>query len=90
MSFPTSTKLGAAQSELQGCETQLASKESELALKRCAAVREGLTIRAKAMIDCSRTWGQLGRQILHSLDDLGIAEGKELIFSYLFPLLHFS
>jgi L-alanine-DL-glutamate epimerase-like enolase superfamily enzyme len=67
--------LAAAQSELQACETHLASKESELALKRCAAVREGLTTRAKAMIDCGWAWGQLGNEILRSLDDLGITEG---------------
>jgi hypothetical protein len=74
-SFPTSTKLAAAQSELQACEAHLASKESELALKRCAAVREGLATRAKAMIQCSRVWDQLGKEILSSLDDLGIIEG---------------
>jgi hypothetical protein len=74
VSYPTSTKLAAAQSELQACETHLASKESELALRRCVVVREGLTTRAKAMLDCSWTWGQLGKDILRSLDDLGIVE----------------
>ena len=73
--FSTSTKLAAAQSELQACETHLASKESELAIKRSAAVREGLATRAKAMIQCSRIWEQLGKEILSSLDDLGIIDG---------------
>lgn len=78
-SFPTSTKLAAAQSELQACEKHLASKESELDLRRCAAVREGLTARAKAMIECSWAWGQLGGEILRSLDDLGM----KLVFNML-------
>jgi hypothetical protein len=73
-SFTTSTKLAAAQSELQACETHLASKESELALKRSAAVRDGLATRAKAMIQCSRVWEQIGKEILDSLDDLGIID----------------
>lgn len=37
-------------------------------------MRQGLAIRAKAMIDCSWAWGQIGRQILRSLDDLGSVE----------------
>jgi hypothetical protein len=37
-SFSSSTKLAAAQSELQACETHLAAKERELAIKRCTAI----------------------------------------------------
>lgn len=88
MSFPTSTKVAAAQSELQACETHLASKESELALKRCAAVREGLSTRAKAMVECSWAWGQVGRQILGSLDDLGNGESHKNGKHPFFLLLH--
>ena len=97
-SFTTSTQLGAAQSELQACETLLASKESELAAKRSAAVREGFATRAKAMIQCSRVWEHIGKEILDSLDDLGIIDAHRngiynLFFSmgdiFLFPLLTF-
>lgn len=54
----------------------MASKESELALKRCGAVREGIATRAKAMIHCARVWDQLGKEILTSLDDLGVIDGQ--------------
>ncbi|KAF8151813.1 hypothetical protein B0H34DRAFT_624081, partial [Crassisporium funariophilum] len=51
-SFSSSTKLAAAQSELQACEAHLAAKERELEVKRAVAVRDGLGARARAMIDC--------------------------------------
>lgn len=89
-SFTTSTKLAAAQSELQACETHLASKESELAFKRSAAVREGLATRAKAMIQCSRVWEHIGKEILDSLDDLGIIDAHRngaFYFCFLFRSL---
>lgn len=83
-SFTTSTKLAAAQSELQACETHLASKESELALRRSAAVREGLATRAKAMIQCSRVWERIGKEILDSLDDLGIIDAHRNGINFIF------
>ncbi|TFK63176.1 hypothetical protein BDN72DRAFT_872367 [Pluteus cervinus] len=48
----TSTKLAAAQSELQACEAHLAEKERELDALRTSAVRDGLSARCRAMIEC--------------------------------------
>ncbi|KDR72846.1 hypothetical protein GALMADRAFT_252135 [Galerina marginata CBS 339.88] len=71
-SFSSSTKLAAAQSELQACETHLAAKERELAIKRCAAVRDGLGARIKALVDCGWMWGELGKEALKSLEELNV------------------
>ncbi|CAA7266711.1 unnamed protein product [Cyclocybe aegerita] len=69
-SFSSSTKLAAAQSELQACETHLAAKERELAAKRAASVRDGLGARARAMIECGWAWSQLGKEALRTLETL--------------------
>lgn len=70
MTFSTSSKLSAAQSELQACELHLASKERELANGRSAALREGLGARLKALVDCGWAWGELGKEGLRSLEGL--------------------
>lgn len=70
MAFSTSSKLSAAQSELQTCELQLAAKERELVSSRTAALREGLGGRLKALVDCGWVWGELGKEGLRSLDAL--------------------
>ncbi|PPQ69400.1 hypothetical protein CVT25_004632 [Psilocybe cyanescens] len=66
----SSSKLAAAQTELQACETHLAAKERELDTKRNAAIRDGLGARAKAMMECGWAWGQLGKEALHALEEL--------------------
>ncbi|KAF8152151.1 hypothetical protein B0H34DRAFT_754858 [Crassisporium funariophilum] len=70
-SFSSSTKLAAAQSELQACEAHLAAKERELEVKRSVAVRDGLGARARAMIDCGWAWGEIGQETLRALESLG-------------------
>ncbi|KAF8152158.1 hypothetical protein B0H34DRAFT_663986 [Crassisporium funariophilum] len=70
-SFSSSTKLAAAQSELQACEAHLAAKERELEVKRLVAVRDGLGARARAMIDCGWAWGEIGQETLRALGSLG-------------------
>ncbi|KAH6904869.1 hypothetical protein BKA70DRAFT_512630 [Coprinopsis sp. MPI-PUGE-AT-0042] len=62
-SIPTSTKLAAAQSELQACETHLASKERELVYRRFQVIRDGLSLRGRAMVETGHTWTQLGNEI---------------------------
>ncbi|KAF5319482.1 hypothetical protein D9619_008759 [Psilocybe cf. subviscida] len=69
-SYSTSSKLAAAQTELQACEAHLASKERELEQKRSAAIRDGLGIRMKAMMDCGWAWNELGKEALRTLDQL--------------------
>ncbi|KAF9523325.1 hypothetical protein CPB83DRAFT_775648 [Crepidotus variabilis] len=70
LAFGTSSKLAAAQSELQACEMHLAAKERELAVRRSTAVREGLGARVKAMIECGWSWGELGKESLRNLEAL--------------------
>ncbi|KAF8879580.1 hypothetical protein BD779DRAFT_1146481 [Infundibulicybe gibba] len=65
--FNTTTKLAAAQSELQACETHLASKERELDTRRASAVREGLNVRCKAMMECGWVWTEMGKEGLRAL-----------------------
>jgi L-alanine-DL-glutamate epimerase-like enolase superfamily enzyme len=71
LTFSTTSKLGAAQTELQACELHLAAKESELEVRRSAALREGLGARLKAMVDCGWAWGEVGREGLRTLELLG-------------------
>ncbi|KAF9039332.1 hypothetical protein BJ165DRAFT_1352237 [Panaeolus papilionaceus] len=77
--LPSNPKLLAAQSELQACETHLASKEHELAVRRCTALKDGLGARMKAMAECGWAWGEIGREAGRVLDGLGgvKVEGRE-------------
>ena len=68
----TSTKIAAAQSELQACETHLANKENELALRRTIAVRDGLNVRCQALVQCGWAWTELGKEAI------GVLESPEL------------
>lgn len=68
----TSTKIAAAQSELQACETHLATKENELALRRTVAVRDGLNVRCQALVQCGWAWTELGKEAI------GVLESPEL------------
>ncbi|KAJ7026940.1 hypothetical protein C8F04DRAFT_883839, partial [Mycena alexandri] len=51
-SSTSNAKLVAAQTELQACEAHLAAKESVLAERRAALVREGLAGRCRALAEC--------------------------------------
>lgn len=68
----TSTKIAAAQSELQACETHLATKENELAVRRTVAVRDGLNVRCQALVQCGWAWTELGKEAI------GVLESPEL------------
>ncbi|KAI0044581.1 hypothetical protein FA95DRAFT_1562116 [Auriscalpium vulgare] len=74
---PASTKLGAAQAELQACETHLAAKERELDALRVEAVRRGLQGRCKAMVECGWTWGEMGKEGLRALEGINPAAGHD-------------
>ncbi|GJF00420.1 hypothetical protein PsYK624_167080 [Phanerochaete sordida] len=69
------SKLAAAQSELQACESHLASKERELDNMRSVAVRTGLQARCKALVECGWQWGEMGKEGIRALETLGSAEG---------------
>ncbi|RXW19029.1 hypothetical protein EST38_g6821 [Candolleomyces aberdarensis] len=69
----TSTKLAAAQSELQACETHLATKERELDVRRVQVIRDGLILRGRAMSETGWTWSQLGREAINTVEtELGL------------------
>ncbi|KAA1470938.1 hypothetical protein DENSPDRAFT_798509, partial [Dentipellis sp. KUC8613] len=77
-SSPTnSSKMTAAQAELQACETHLAMKERELDALRITALRDGLTDRCRAMIDCGWMWGEMGREGLRVLDELRATQERD-------------
>ena len=65
-----SSKLGAAQAELQACEVHLAAKEKELDERRVSAVRRGLEARCKAMVECGWNWGEMGKEGLRALEGI--------------------
>ena len=64
----SSSKLTAAQSQLQACEAHLAAKEKELDELRISAVRRGLEARCKAMVECGWNWGEMGKEGLRALE----------------------
>jgi hypothetical protein len=66
----SSSKLNVAQSELQACESQLANKERELEALRLGTIRVGLHARCTAMVDCGRSWGEMGKEGLRALESL--------------------
>ncbi|KAI6018256.1 hypothetical protein PISMIDRAFT_115110, partial [Pisolithus microcarpus 441] len=65
-----SSKLAHVQAELQACESHLADKERELAVRRIGVVREGLGARCRALIDCGWVWSKMGKQGLRALQSL--------------------
>ena len=69
------SKLAAAQSELQACEAHLATKERELDMMRTLAVRTGLQVRCKALVECGWQWGEMGKEGLRALETLDIPTG---------------
>ena len=70
---PASSKLFAAQAELQACETHLATKERELDAMRVSAVRQGLYVRCTAMVECGWTWGEMGKEGLRALEGMDMS-----------------
>ncbi|KAG5643468.1 hypothetical protein DXG03_000900 [Asterophora parasitica] len=78
--LPTSAKLSAAQAELQACEAHLATKERELAVGRTNALREGLSLRCRALVECGWVWGEMGKEALRVLD--GLAGNDFLSFEW--------
>ncbi|KAF9467483.1 hypothetical protein BDZ94DRAFT_1155604 [Collybia nuda] len=82
--IPTSAKLTAAQAELQACEAHLAAKERELAARRSSAVREGLSVRCRAMVECGWIWGEMGREALRVLEGMDEGEFRSLFCHVLF------
>ena len=66
----SSSKLGAAQSELQACESHLAAKEKELDQLRISTVQRGLQARCKAMVECGWNWGEMGKEGLRALEGM--------------------
>ncbi len=66
----SSSKLGAAQAELQACESHLAAKEKELDQLRASTVRRGLEARCKAMVECGWNWGEMGKEGLRALEGI--------------------
>lgn len=69
-SLNTSAKLAAAQSELQACEAHLAAKERDLDIRRTAAIRDGLSLRCRAMVETGWVWGEMGKEALRALEML--------------------
>ncbi|KAK0441205.1 uncharacterized protein EV420DRAFT_1580263 [Desarmillaria tabescens] len=63
LSLGANKKLQNAQAELQACEAHLAMKEKELDVKRFGAVRDGLVVRSKALVDCGWRWIEIGKQV---------------------------
>jgi hypothetical protein len=83
----SSSKLGAAQAELQACEAHLAAKEKELDERRVSAVRRGLEARCKAMVECGWNWGEMGKEGLRALEGIANAaangiDGQCCCFSF--------
>lgn len=70
--------ISAAQAELQACEAHLASMERELDERRARAVRDGLSVRCKAMVECGWAWGEMGKEGLRALESMG--NGEPIIF----------
>jgi hypothetical protein len=66
----SSSKLGAAQAELQACESHLAAKEKELDRLRVLTVQRGLQARCKAMVECGWNWGEMGKEGLRALEGM--------------------
>ena len=74
----SSSKLGAAQAELQACEAHLAAKEKELDDLRVSAIRRGLEVRCKAMVECGWNWGEMGKEGLRALEGIENAAANGL------------
>ncbi|EIW78793.1 hypothetical protein CONPUDRAFT_126577, partial [Coniophora puteana RWD-64-598 SS2] len=67
----SNTKLSHAQAELSACEAHLAAKEQELEARRISAIRDGLGHRCRALVDCGWVMGEMGKDGLRALQELG-------------------
>ena len=95
----TSTKLAAAQSELQACEAHLATKERDLDALRKTAFVFGLSARCKALVECGWTWGEMGKEGLRALESMessvhasnggGVANGYAGVYPVLEVIFNF-
>lgn len=65
------SKMNTAQAELQACEAHLAAKEKELDSLRTSTIRSGLQTRCQAMVECGRTFGEMGNEALRALEAIG-------------------
>jgi len=74
-SLPASHKLATAQAELQACESHLAKNEKELQVARTIALRDGLSIRCNALVECGMAWADAGKDALHAAESLLIDSG---------------
>lgn len=86
----SSSKLGAAQAELQACEAHLAVKEKELDELRVSAVRRGLEVRCKAMVECGWNWGEMGKEGLRALEGIENVAMNGLDGQWCSPVLQLS
>ncbi|KAG6875237.1 hypothetical protein C0992_004644, partial [Termitomyces sp. T32_za158] len=68
---PASSKLGAAQAELQACEATLAQKERALHHGRIEALRAGLGLRCRVLMECEWVWVQVGKSALETPPHVG-------------------
>ena len=73
--LPASHKLATAQAELQACESHLSKKEKELQVARTIALRDGLSIRCNALMECGMAWVDAGKDALHATESLLIDSG---------------
>ncbi|KAH0580775.1 hypothetical protein J132_04238 [Termitomyces sp. J132] len=71
------SKLTAAQAELQACEATLAQKERALQLGRVEAIREGLGLRCRVLMECGWVWAEVGKQALTALQVLQDARNAQ-------------
>ena len=67
---------------VQACETHLAAKERELAIKRCNALRDDLGARIRALIECGWVWSEVGKEALRVLEAMETQPGKNFLFIY--------
>lgn len=71
-SLASSSKLTSAQAELQACEAHLAVKERELEVRRISAIRDGMSVRCQAMVECGWAWGDMGKEAMRALETLSV------------------
>ncbi|KAI0043052.1 hypothetical protein FA95DRAFT_1575350 [Auriscalpium vulgare] len=66
--------LDAVQTELRASEVRLAARKKKLDEGRVGAIRRGLEVRCSMMVECGRTWIQMGEAGLRVLEGI---EGHE-------------
>ncbi|KAF4566127.1 hypothetical protein EYR36_011542 [Pleurotus pulmonarius] len=79
-STATSSKLNAAQAELQACEAHLTVKERELEKRRGDVVEQALMGRCRGIIECGQIWVERGQRALSVLEQASLT-AREFIDS---------